>query len=113
MTSGSSDGATGMSATAEGRMAMDDSVEGIAIVGMSGRFPGARDIDELWRNLRDGVDAVVPFSDDELLAAGVPASALVDPAYVKAGPVLDGVEAFDAEFFSISAHEAELMDPQQ
>jgi len=92
---------------------MDDSVEGIAIVGMAGRFPGARDVDTLWRNLRDGVDAITSFSDDELRAAGVPESVLADPAYVKAGPVLDDVELFDADFFGISAHEAELTDPQQ
>src|ERR671932_355457 len=90
-----------------------DPPDGIAIIGMAGRFPGARDVDELWRNLRDGVDAVTTFSDDDLRAAGVPAAALEDPAYVKAGPALDGVDRFDADFFGISAHEAELTDPQQ
>ena len=40
-------------------------------------------------------------------------AALADPAYVKAGPVLDDVDAFDADFFGVSAREAELTDPQQ
>ena len=43
----------------------------IAIVGMAGRFPGAADVDELWENLRGGVESVVFFSDEELAAAGV------------------------------------------
>jgi acyl transferase domain-containing protein/acyl carrier protein len=90
-----------------------DPLDGVAIIGMGGRFPGASDVDTFWRNLRDGVDAVRVFSDDELIAAGVPASALTDPAYVKAGPVLDDVDAFDADFFGVSAREAELTDPQQ
>jgi acyl transferase domain-containing protein len=91
---------------------MDSVADGIAIVGMAGRFPGAATVDDLWRNIRDGVDAVRDLTDDEILAAGVPASALADPAYVKAGPVLDDVEMFDADFFGINAHEAELTDPQ-
>ncbi len=45
---------------------------GIAIVGLAGRFPGARNLDELWRNLRDGVESILPLSDAVLEAAGVP-----------------------------------------
>jgi acyl transferase domain-containing protein/acyl carrier protein len=85
----------------------------IAVIGMAGRFPRARDLRELWRNLRDGIEAVTFFSDEELLAAGVPAERLRDPRYVKAGSVLAGVEGFDAGFFGYSAHEAAVMDPQQ
>jgi acyl transferase domain-containing protein/acyl carrier protein len=85
----------------------------IAVIGMSGRFPAARDLKQLWRNLRNGVEAVTFFSDPELLAAGVPPERLRDPRYVKAGSVLDGVEELDAGFFGYSAREAEIMDPQQ
>jgi acyl transferase domain-containing protein len=85
----------------------------IAVIGMSGRFPAARDLRQLWRNLRDGVEAVTRFADPELLAAGVPPERLRDPRYVKAGSVLDGVAEFDAGFFGYSAREAEIMDPQQ
>ena len=49
-------------------------IEGIAIVGMAGRFPGANNIAEYWRNLRDGVEAITFFSDEELQRAGVEAS---------------------------------------
>ena len=85
----------------------------IAVIGMSGRFPGACSLDELWLNLRDGIEAVTFFSDEELLAAGVPPERLRDPRYVKAGSVLEDVDRFDAGFFGYSAHEAAVMDPQQ
>jgi len=85
----------------------------IAVIGMSGRFPGARDLRELWRNLRDGVEGVTFFSDEEMLAAGVPAERLSDPRYVKAASLLDGGDRFDAGFFGYSAREAEILDPQQ
>ena len=84
----------------------------IAIVGMSGRFPGARTIDEFWRNLRDGVESVRRMSDDELAAAGVPPALLRDPDYVKASAALDDMEMFDAPFFGFNPKEASIMDPQ-
>jgi acyl transferase domain-containing protein len=49
-------------------------LEGIAIVGMAGRFPRARNTDEFWRNLREGVEAISFFSDEELRSAGVDAA---------------------------------------
>jgi acyl transferase domain-containing protein len=85
----------------------------IAIIGMSGRFPGARNIIEFWRNLRDGVEAISFFSDEELTAAGVEPSALTSPDYVRAGGVLEDVELFDAAFFGFNPKEAETLDPQQ
>jgi acyl transferase domain-containing protein/acyl carrier protein len=85
----------------------------IAVIGMAGRFPGARDLKQLWRNLRDGVEGLTFFSDEELLAAGVPAERLRDPRYVKAASLLAGVDRFDAPFFGYSAREAEILDPQQ
>jgi acyl transferase domain-containing protein/acyl carrier protein len=87
-------------------------VEAIAVVGMSGRFPGARGVEELWENLRGGVESVTFFSDEELLAEGIDASALKHPSYVKAKPLLEGMELFDAAFFGFNPREAELMDPQ-
>jgi acyl transferase domain-containing protein/acyl carrier protein len=94
---------------------IQEAVEGreIAVIGMSGRFPKARDLRQLWRNLCDGVEAVTFFSDEELLAAGIPAERLRDSRYVKAGSVLEEVDGFDAGFFGYSAREAEIMDPQQ
>lgn len=85
----------------------------IAIIGMSGRFPGARDIDEFWQNLKDGVESISFFSDQEVEAAGIDPALLRHPHYVKAGGVLADVELFDAAFFGYSHREAELIDPQQ
>ena len=84
----------------------------IAVIGMAGRFPGARDVAELWHNLHLGVDSISFFSDEELTAAGLDAGLLADPAFVKAGGVLEDAESFDASFFGLSPREAELMDPQ-
>lgn len=86
---------------------------GIAVVGIVGRFPGADNVDELWELLRNGVDPVVEFSDEELAAAGVPPSMINHPDYVKSGTILEGAEEFDAAFFGYSPREAEVMDPQQ
>ncbi len=87
--------------------------EEIAIVGMAGRFPGARSVAELWTNLCEGVESIRPFSDEELLAEHIPAEELARPGVVKAGAILDDVECFDAEFFGLSKREAEILDPQQ
>ncbi|HEX7184605.1 MAG TPA: amino acid adenylation domain-containing protein [Thermoanaerobaculia bacterium] len=85
----------------------------IAIVGMAGRFPGASDLEELWRNLCDGVESITFFTDEELAAAGVDPALLADPAYVRARGVLAGADLFDAAFFDCPPREAEILDPQQ
>ncbi|HEU4325736.1 MAG TPA: SDR family NAD(P)-dependent oxidoreductase [Roseiflexaceae bacterium] len=85
----------------------------IAIISMAGRFPGARTVEQLWQNLCDGVESIASFSEAEVLAAGVDPQIVHDPAYVRARPVLDDVEHFDAAFFGYTPREAALMDPQQ
>ena len=84
----------------------------IAIIGMSCRFPGAEDYDAFWQNLRDGVESISFFSDEEVLAAGVDPALVSHPDYVKAGGVLSDIDHFDASFFAYSPREAALMDPQ-
>ncbi|MBD0739899.1 type I polyketide synthase, partial [Streptomyces sp. CBMA29] len=84
----------------------------IAIVGLAGRFPGATDATELWSALRDGRSGITRFTDDQLRAAGVPDELIDDPAYVKAGAVIDGIDRFDADFFGINPKEAQILDPQ-
>ena len=84
----------------------------IAIVGMAVRLPGAQNHHEYWHNLRNGIESVRFYSDDELLAAGVKRDALLRPNYVKAGAPLERMEWFDAEFFGFSPKEAAIMDPQ-
>jgi phthiocerol/phenolphthiocerol synthesis type-I polyketide synthase E len=87
-------------------------LEEIAIVGMAGRFPGARSVADLWRNVCAGVESIRTFSDDELSAEHIPAAELARPGVVKAGAIIDDMECFDAEFFGFSKREAELLDPQ-
>ncbi len=85
----------------------------IAVIGMAGRFPGAPDVDAFWANLRAGVESIRSLSEQELLDAGVDPDDLADPAYVRAAPVLDDFDRFDAAFFDISPADARLMDPQR
>ena len=71
----------------------------IAVVGLAGRFPGARNHDEFWRRLCEGAELVSFFSDEELSRRGADPAALKDPHYVKAEAVLEDIELFDASFF--------------
>jgi acyl transferase domain-containing protein len=88
--------------------------EGIAIIGMAGRFPGAADVDEFWRNLVAGTESISIFNDEELAASGFDVAALRnDPHFVPARGIVDGADQFDARFFGMTAKEAEVTDPQQ
>src|SRR3982750_4982952 len=91
----------------------NDFLQGIAIIGMSGRFPGAKSVSDLWENLCGGKESISFFNREELTAAGRDASLLANPHLVPAGGVLDDVEFFDAPFFGLSPREAEIIDPQQ
>jgi amino acid adenylation domain-containing protein len=84
----------------------------IAIIGMAGRFPAARTLNQFWQNLCGGVEAISFYSDEELLAAGVAPEVLNNPNYVKAGVLLEDIDQFDASFFGYNPREAEVMDPQ-
>ncbi|WP_225413422.1 type I polyketide synthase [Stigmatella hybrida] len=91
----------------------DTAPTGIAIIGMAGRFPGARDLDAFWRNLREGVESITRLTEAQLQAAGVAEAQRRHPRYVAARGLLEGVDLFDADFFQINPREAALMDPQQ
>ncbi|WP_158578483.1 non-ribosomal peptide synthetase/type I polyketide synthase [Spongiactinospora rosea] len=84
----------------------------VAIVGMALRFPGADTLDGFWRNLRDGVESITTFTDEELLADGVPPEESARPGYVPRLGVLADMAGFDAAFFDFSRREAQLLDPQ-
>ena len=94
---------------------IDDSsipTDAVAVVGMALRVPGADTPEQFWQNVRDGVESIRFFTDEELLAAGVAAQDLTDPAYVKAFGALEGVGDFDPRFFGFSPREAQMLDPQ-
>ncbi len=92
----------------------------IAIIGMSGRFPGARNVNEFWDNLCNGAESFSAVTDEEIMqnALGyVPEDTLKewlnDPNYVKVAAGLDNIDLFDAAFFGYNSTEAQVMDPQQ
>jgi amino acid adenylation domain-containing protein len=84
----------------------------VAVVGMAGRFPGARDVETFWKNLCDGVDGTTFFAEADL-DPSIPLALRRDPAYVRARGIVEGVDLFDAAFFGMSPREAEITDPQQ
>ena len=88
-----------------------DTAGGVAIIGMAGRWPGAKTVDEFWRNLCAGVESITRFADSEL-EDSFSAEIRSAPNFVKARPILENVDQFDAEFFGMYAKEAELTDPQ-
>ncbi|WP_242887552.1 type I polyketide synthase [Actinomadura litoris] len=86
--------------------------EPVAIIGMSGRFPGAHDLDAYWQNLIGGVESIRRSTPEEQIALGVPEHVARHPAFVPAASVLDGADRFDAAFFGLTPREAEIRDPQ-
>ena len=86
-------------------------IEEIAVIGFAGRFPGAGNINEYWRNLAEGVESIKFFKDEEL-SNTIPPDLIANPNYIKARAVLEDAEYFDASFFDISHREAEIMYPQ-
>jgi acyl transferase domain-containing protein len=84
----------------------------VAIVGMACRFPGAANVREFWQNLRNGVDSISHFSEDEMRSFGVRPDRYRSPEFVRAAPILTDSDCFDAGFFGFAPKEAALMDPQ-
>ncbi|KUL21218.1 type I polyketide synthase [Streptomyces regalis] len=93
-------------------MATSDLDPRMAVIGMAFRLPGAETPEELWRVVRDGMDCITRFTEEELAAAGVPAEEYRAADFVGASGVLDGIAGFDAQHFAMSAREARLTDPQ-
>ena len=91
---------------------MSHSTDGIAIIGMAGRFPEAPDLDTFWAHLCAGRECVHFFSDAELAALGWDAAQLRASGHVAATPQLANRDRFDAELFGISAEQARIIDPQ-
>ncbi len=85
--------------------------DAIAIIGMSGRFPGAGDVRQFWQNLLNCRESITFLSPEELDPSI--AHLANDSNYVRAKGILEGVEYFDASFFGISPAEARMIDPQQ
>lgn len=87
----------------------------IAIIGMSGQFPGAPTVDALWDVLKEGRSCFTEVPPDRWDWRQYWGDPMSEPGRgnVKWGGFIDGIAAFDASFFGISAPEARMMDPQQ
>ncbi|HEY6802399.1 MAG TPA: SDR family oxidoreductase [Pyrinomonadaceae bacterium] len=84
----------------------------IAVIGLAGRFPGARDVDQFWANLRDGVESITMRTPEESAALGVSEVMVNNPNFINSEGVLEDIDKFDAAFFGYNPREAEILDPQ-
>lgn len=90
-----------------------DSIDKVAVIGMTGRYPGAKNLEQYWENLRQGRECITFFSEQELLDAGVDPVVLANPNYIRAHGLYEGTHLFDAGYFGYTPREAEVIDPQQ
>lgn len=86
--------------------------EDIAIVSIAGRFPGADSIEKLWQNIRDGIESIEIFTDEELKEANIDPALYNESNYIKAGAIINDIDKFDAKFFGFNPREAQLLNPQ-
>ncbi|HEX2180494.1 MAG TPA: polyketide synthase, partial [Actinomycetota bacterium] len=87
----------------------EEALEAVAVIGMAGCYPGARNLTEYWDNLCKGVESISTFSNEE---HETPVWAPQDTPWIKAKGILEDTEMFDATFFGYSPEEAKTMDPQ-
>ncbi|MCD4501533.1 SDR family NAD(P)-dependent oxidoreductase [Chromobacterium vaccinii] len=89
--------------------------EPIAIIGLSGRYPGARDVGALWEALREGRDCITEVPRERWDWREYYSEDRSKPGahYSKWGGFIEGVDEFDARFFNIAPPEADKMDPQE
>lgn len=91
--------------------------EEIAVIGVSGCYPGAKNLDEFWENLKSGKDCITEIPGDRWNLDDYydpdPEKAAQGKMYCKWGGFLKDADKFDPLFFNISPREAELTDPQE
>ena len=87
--------------------------DGIAIVGMACRFPGAPDVATYWRQLEAARDAVSNGREDDGPWAGVAGDPEVGGTAWGQGGFVEGIDRFDARFFGMTPIGARMTDPQQ
>lgn len=86
-------------------------VNDIAVVAMTGRFPGAKGIEEFWENLCDGKESIFKVSKSEIVNELISEQILDDENYILYKPYIEGIEDFDASLFGINPREAEMLNP--
>lgn len=87
--------------------------QSIAIIGMSGRFAGARSIEEFYEKIWSGTELITQYTEGQLLKKGVDPQLIANKHYVRSSSTPADAECFDADFFKYSTREAQAMDPQQ
>ncbi|MDK1314044.1 type I polyketide synthase [Pseudoalteromonas ardens] len=91
---------------------LEQEFQSIAIVGMTGQFPGAKNLTEFWQNICAGKESIARLDEATLAARKVPEQRYRDPRFVNCDTSLEGMEWFDAQFFDLNAREANATDPQ-
>lgn len=86
---------------------------GVAVIGMAGRFPGATDVDAFWHMLVEGKSGLQDVTEAQLQTTGIHRDEFEASSYVRRAGVLDHVEEFDATYFNLTPREAAVIDPQQ
>ena len=100
-------------ATPEPSPAARSDSDGIAVVGMACRFPGAGDLAAFWELLESGADAMTDGRQDGGSWSGAVGDPSAEEVACRRGAFVDGIDWFDSRFFRISPIEARTMDPQQ
>ena len=92
-------------------------VEQVAVIGISGRYPQAQNLDEFWENLKAGNNAItdIPESrwDIKKYYDADPNQAAVGKMYCSRGGFLDDIDKFDPLLFNITPLEAKSMPPEE
>lgn len=84
----------------------------VAVIGTAGRFPGAANVREFWNNIKNGVETITFFNDEELEGAGIEPQTIHSANYVKARGIIKDADCFAAAFFNYTTREADIMNPQ-
>jgi acyl transferase domain-containing protein/acyl carrier protein len=95
--------------------AVEEGRSGIAVIGMAGQFPQAKDLQEYWQNIAAGRDCITPVAAERwdveaYYRAGKATAGKTNSRWMGA---LEEYDRFDPLFFNLSPTEAESMDPQQ
>ena len=90
-------------------------LQDVAIIGIAGRFPGARNVNEFWQNLAAGKSSIVEVPKErwDINAYYDADHRVLDKTHCRWGGFLSDIDQFDPVFFNLSGREAQLTDPQQ
>lgn len=86
--------------------APESRADAIAIIGLSGRFPGGDDLESFWEVIESGGIVVGPMPEDRRQLLGLQADPLMQAGFI------NEIDRFDAGFFKMSMRESVHMDPQ-